>query len=240
MGTRTSQHEALSCHKTTLCSYAAKQEAAVLHATIEAADACSPLRVGRTVFFSQGAAAADMPLQVRLRMQQQRQQQQHCAQLDSTPASASAAPGPGTCSARNGSSCSSSGEGVGRCDSGTANNSAAGCSGNPEMQNRPYRRSLDEPQEPLQPLPLGQALSDGDYNADMTDLCDLMSWYWAAVDAAWQCMDFYSTQVGSMRLPVRVHVFQGSMPPVCLCFSAQLCRSQCRLQHHGLTSVQPW
>jgi hypothetical protein len=43
---------------------------------------------------------------------------------------------------------------------------------------------------------VGQALSNGDFDPDQTDLFDLMCWYWAAVDAAWQGMEYYATKVG--------------------------------------------
>jgi hypothetical protein len=77
-----------------------------------------------------------------------------------------------------------------RCDSGAANNGAAGgCSSKQQQQQQQQQQQL------LQPLPVGQPLSGGDYEVDVTDLFDLMCWYWSAVEAAWQCMEHFSTQV---------------------------------------------
>jgi hypothetical protein len=165
LGERTSHQEALSSGSVSLRSQAAVQGMAVLHATLEAADACSPLRVARTIFFGQGAAAADTPLQLLL---------QGTARPAQSPAAAAAAAG------------SSVDEAVCRCNSGAANNAAggdcaAGAAGGSSSSG--------------QQLPLGRALLDGDYEVDHVDLFDLMGWYWAAVDAAWQTMEVFATQV---------------------------------------------
>jgi hypothetical protein len=172
-----------------LRSQAAQQGTAVLHATVEAADACSPLRVARTVFFSQGAGAAEMPLQLRLRAMQQLEQQQDVDMGGaSSPRPAAAAAGAEP--AANGNSLGP--DGMSRCDSGNTNNSAgSGCCSK-------QSRQQPSPQQLLQPLPAGQPLSGGDFEADQTDLFDLMCWYWSAVDAAWQCMEFYATHVSRL------------------------------------------
>lgn len=183
-GTRTSQQEALSNPHISLRSQAAKQGTAVLHATVEAADACSPLRVARTIFFSQGAGAAEMPLQLRINaLQQQQQQDVAMGGCNSPqPAAAGEAGANGNCS----------GAGMARCDSGATNNSAGG--GCCAKQQQQYQQEQPQ-QQVLQQLPVNQALSGGDFEPDQTDLFDLMCWYWAAVDAAWQCMEYYATHV---------------------------------------------
>jgi hypothetical protein len=192
-GTRTTQQEALSNAQVSLRSQAAKQGTAVLHATVEAADACSPLRVARTIFFSQGAGAAEMPLLLRLKLMQQQQQQDVDMDGCHSPQSAAAA------AAANGS-CAI--DRMSRCDSGSTNNSAecGCCSKQSEQQQQQQSSKHLQKQQALQqqllhPLPISQALSNGDYEADQVDLFDLMCWYWAAVDAAWQCMEYYSTHV---------------------------------------------
>lgn len=195
-GTRTSHLEALSCPTVSLRSQAAQQGTAVLHATVEAADACSPLRVARTVFFSQGAGAAEMPLQLRLRALQQLEQQQDVDMGGVLPRSAPTEP------AANGSSLGP--DSMPRCDSGTTNNSAgSGCC---VKQFSQQQQPSPQQQQLLQPLPAGQLLSGGDFEPDQTDLFDLMCWYWSAVDAAWQCMEFYATHVSSCHACARTHV----------------------------------
>jgi len=185
-GTRTAHHEALSSSTVSLRSQAAKQGSAVLHATLEAADACSPLRVARTIFFSQGAGAAETPLQLRLQAQQQLQQG---VQLGSCSVSGS----------RSGQMAAAAGvadddaAAVCRCNSGAANNNAGTSPARQQAQQQQQRQQ--QPQQELQELPAGQSLAGGDYEVDHVDLFDLMCWYWAAVDAAWQCMEYYATQV---------------------------------------------
>lgn len=212
-GTRTSQQEALSCPTVSLRSQAAQQGCAVLHATLEAADACSPLRVARTIFFSQGAAAAETPLQLRLKPPPAQQQQQgdvdgsECRAAGQPAAAAAAAAVIATGVSNSGADrpgSSNADDGMCRCDSGSANNSAGtGCG--PKQQQQAQQPSCQQQQEQQQQqqlpaLPVGQALSNGDFDPDQTDLFDLMCWYWAAVDAAWQGMEYYSTKVGVVLL----------------------------------------
>jgi hypothetical protein len=237
-GTRTRQQEALSNAQVSLRSQAAKQGAAVLHATVEAADACSPLRVARTVFFSQGACAAEMPLQLRLKAMQQQapQQQQQDVDMDGchSPQPAAAAATSAATANVNGAS-----DGMSRCDSGATNNSADGgcCSKQSQhQQQQQQQQSSKQPsrQQLLQPLPVSQALSNGDYEADQVDLFDLMCWYWAAVDAAWQCMEYYATHVSRAAArwqhaasAVSIHVSTGAGLLDCMSSRSFKRRSAC-------------
>lgn len=195
-GTRTAHHEALSSSTVSLRSQAAKQGSAVLHATLEAADACSPLRVARTIFFSQGAGAAETPLQQRLQAQQQQQQQGVQLGSCSGSGSRSGQVPAAACAADDDAAA------VCRCNSGAANNNAGS---SPIRQQGQQQQS--HPQQQLQELPVGQPLAGGDYEVDHVDLFDLMCWYWAAVDAAWQCMEYYATQVGWHVLSCRIAAY---------------------------------
>jgi hypothetical protein len=67
-GQRTCRLDALSSSSVTLRSLSSQSGFAALHATVEASDACSALRVARTIFFGQGVDRA--------RGQQQIEQQQ--------------------------------------------------------------------------------------------------------------------------------------------------------------------
>jgi hypothetical protein len=63
-GFRTSRLDALSSSSITLRSLSNQNGYAALHATVEASDACSALRVARTIFFGQGTDRARVQLQM--------------------------------------------------------------------------------------------------------------------------------------------------------------------------------
>jgi hypothetical protein len=63
-GPRTSRLDALSSSSITLRSLSNQNSYAALHATVEASDACSALRVARTIFFGQGIDRARVQLQL--------------------------------------------------------------------------------------------------------------------------------------------------------------------------------
>lgn len=63
-GPRTCRMDALSSSSVTLRSLSNQTGGAALHATVEASDACSALRVARTIFFGQGIDRARAQLQL--------------------------------------------------------------------------------------------------------------------------------------------------------------------------------
>jgi hypothetical protein len=163
LGQRTSQPEALSSSSVSLRSQAAAQGGAVLHATLEAADACSPLRIARTIFFAQGSAAP--------------------------------APAPAPAAAAGGGAAGALPAGAACCSGACA-----------DQQQQQLLQQQEGPPSPSAELP------GGDYEPDRQDLSDLMHWYWAAVGAAWQCMEAYATHVSRVAA---VCARQPALPRAC-------------------------